>query len=65
EFEKITIGSAIRRVSYPQWIRNLAIALGNAPTSPEVLQALEKRLTFPDEMVLEHVNWAILEHKKN
>ena len=65
EFEKITIGSAIRRVSYSQWIRNLAIALGNAPTSPEVLKALEKRLTFPDEMVLEHVNWAILEHKKH
>ena len=65
EFEKITLGSAVRRINYVQWLRNLAVALGNAPTSPEVLQALEKRLIFPDEMVLEHVTWAILEHKKN
>ncbi len=65
EFEKITLGSAIRRISYLQWLRNLAVALGNATTTPDVLKALEKRLIFPDAMVLEHVTWAILEHKKN
>lgn len=63
EFEILTRGSAIRRISYAQWIRNLAVALGNAPTSRDVVIALNKRKSFPDEMVREHIEWAIAQHK--
>ncbi len=59
EFLARTEGSAIRRIGYGRWLRNLAVALGNAPPSDAVIHALEKRGEFPDEMVREHVQWAL------
>lgn len=62
EFLRYTEGSAIRRIGYECWLRNIAVALGNAPTSNEVVDALRSRLTHESEMVREHVEWAIERH---
>jgi len=59
EFLKKTEGSAIRRIGHSQWIRNIAIALGNAPFSTKTLQLLKTRELDPDEVIKEHVQWAI------
>jgi len=60
-----TEGSAIRRIGYERWLRNLAVALGNAPTGREVVAALTARESHPSELVREHVLWALERHKKN
>jgi len=57
-----TEGSALRRIGYERWLRNLAIALGNAPTTHEVVHALRQRQEFPSELVQEHVSWALACH---
>ncbi|GAB7562803.1 tRNA epoxyqueuosine(34) reductase QueG [Methylobacillus methanolivorans] len=57
-------GSAIYRIGYAQWLRNIAVGLGNAATSPEVIQALECRRNDPSELVREHVIWALNQHAK-
>lgn len=57
-----TEGSAIRRIGHERWLRNLAVALGNAPRSAKVLAALEARREFPSELVREHVAWALARH---
>jgi epoxyqueuosine reductase len=57
-----TEGSALRRIGFERWLRNLAIALGNAPTSDTVLTALRSRREFPSELVKEHVQWALDQH---
>ena len=57
-----TRGSAIRRLGHERWLRNLAVALGNAPTSPGVLAALHHRAQHASPMVREHVQWALAEH---
>jgi len=62
EFLQRTEGSPIRRSGHARWLRNLAIALGNAPTSPEVVAALLARRGIDDAMVLEHVEWALRRH---
>jgi len=62
-FLKNTEGSAMRRIGHQQWLRNIEIALGNATTSEEVIQALQARLNHPSEMVREHINWALLQHQ--
>lgn len=62
EFLKRTEGSAMRRVGYEQWLRNVAVALGNAPTSREVLEALHTRNDDASPLVREHVSWAIKRH---
>lgn len=59
EFLRRTEGSAIRRTGYEGWLRNIAVALGNAPHSPEVVRALETRQNHPSELVREHVEWAL------
>jgi len=59
EFLNRTAGSAIRRIGYDCWLRNIAIALGNAPHSEEVVVALNARLNHESELVREHVNWAL------
>ena len=63
EFLKNTEGSAIRRIGYSRWLRNIAIALGNAPSSKNIIQALEKKkqLLSDHEMVTEHIDWALRE----
>jgi epoxyqueuosine reductase len=55
-------GSAIRRIGHERWLRNIAVALGNAPTSPEVIAALEARRDDDSELVREHVRWALARH---
>jgi epoxyqueuosine reductase len=55
-------GSPIRRIGYEQWLRNLAVALGNAPTNASVLGALTKRKDDASELVREHVLWALAQH---
>jgi epoxyqueuosine reductase len=54
-----TEGSAIRRIGYERWLRNLAVALGNAPPSEQVINALLQRRKFPSAMVREHIEWAL------
>ncbi|MCU0870455.1 MAG: tRNA epoxyqueuosine(34) reductase QueG [Burkholderiales bacterium] len=55
-------GSAIRRIGHERWSRNVAVVLGNAPTSPPVLQALEARRDDASALVREHVGWALARH---
>ncbi|UTF61623.1 tRNA epoxyqueuosine(34) reductase QueG [Gilvimarinus sp. DA14] len=59
EFLKNTEGSAIRRVGYERWLRNLAIGLGNAPSRPDIIDALQQRLGQHGELVDEHIEWAL------
>ena len=60
EFLKNTEGSAIRRIGYARWQRNLAVALGNAPTSIAVTAALSTRLAdCVDQNLAEHLRWAL------
>lgn len=54
-----TEGSAIRRIGYERWRRNLAVALGNAPRSPAVLTALKAARDASPPLVQEHIDWAI------
>lgn len=58
-----TEGSAIRRIGYTTWLRNIAVALGNAATTPEVVAALKNRIDSPHEIVAEHTKWAIQQHQ--
>ena len=62
EFEKKLAGSAIHRIGYERWLRNLAVGLGNAPASPPVLAALNSRADHPSALVREHVAWALARH---
>ena len=62
EFLQRTEGSAIRRSGHARWLRNIAVALGNAPTSPEVIEALRSRRGIEDAVVREHVEWALARH---
>ncbi|PJG59326.1 tRNA epoxyqueuosine(34) reductase QueG [Aeromonas cavernicola] len=59
DFLKQTEGSAIRRIGYQRWRRNLAVALGNGPATPEVFAALKMGLTTAEHMVAEHIEWAL------
>jgi len=62
EFDLRLRGSAIRRIGYERWLRNLAVGLGNAPTSPEVVAALLSRRHHSSSLVREHVEWALSRH---
>ena len=57
-----TEGSAIRRIGYERWLRNLAVALGNAPHSDAVINALQGRRAHTSLLVQEHVAWALQQH---
>lgn len=63
EFLHRTEGSAIRRIGYDCWLRNIAVALGNAPSSKEIVGALQSRLNNVSDMVNEHIEWALLQHE--
>ncbi|HWP94435.1 MAG TPA: tRNA epoxyqueuosine(34) reductase QueG [Gammaproteobacteria bacterium] len=63
EFLRRTEGSALRRLNHERWLRNLAVALGNARTTPEVIAALQSRLHHPSPLVREHVEWALEQHR--
>ena len=60
-----TEGSAIRRIGYERWLRNIAVALGNADTTPSVVAALRSKSDCASEMVTEHVAWALEQHENN
>ena len=62
DFLDKTEGSAIRRIGHERWLRNIAIALGNAPTSAHVVAALSSRAQHPSAVVREHVQWALAQH---
>ncbi len=59
DFETRLEGSPIRRIGYECWLRNIAVALGNAPREPAVLAALQSRADHPSALVREHVGWAL------
>ncbi len=63
EFMEKTEGSAIRRIGYECWLRNVAVALGNAPSSATVIDALKTRKDHPSALVREHVDWALAQHR--
>jgi epoxyqueuosine reductase len=62
DFLRLTEGSAIRRIGFQRWQRNLAVALGNAPHSPQILQALQDYRG--DALVQRHVDWAVLQQQQ-
>ncbi len=62
EFDRRMEGSAIRRIGHERWLRNLAVGLGNAPTTPAVVAALRARAEDPSVLVREHVRWALGRH---
>jgi epoxyqueuosine reductase len=64
EFLSRTEGSAIRRIGYERWLRNIAVALGNAPASNETISALESRRDDASALVREHVAWALQEQSR-
>jgi epoxyqueuosine reductase len=64
EFERRTEGSAIRRIGYSCWLRNIAVALGNAPHQKAICAALSARHETSDELVREHIDWALQEQAR-
>jgi epoxyqueuosine reductase len=56
-------GSPIRRIGYQSWQRNIAVALGNAPYSEEIVTSLENKLITASDFVAEHINWALDQQK--
>lgn len=59
EFLAKTEGSAIRRIGYLRWLRNIAVALGNARPDDDVRAALQARLNHDSEMLREHIAWSL------
>lgn len=64
EFLANTEGSAIRRIGYERWQRNIAVALGNAPYQNEIVLALEHKMSVSSPMVAEHIAWALKQQKR-
>ena len=65
EFKTNMAGSAIYRIGYEQWLRNIAIGLGNAVTSPVIIAALQSRLHHNSAVLREHVAWALAQHQNS
>ena len=63
EFDQRLAGSPIRRIGHVRWLRNVAVALGNAPRSAATRAALEARADHPSELVREHVAWALAQQR--
>jgi len=63
DFDVRTRGSAIHRIGHERWLRNIAVALGNAPGTTGVVAALQTRRDHPSAMVREHVLWALAQHR--
>ena len=62
-FSRNMAGSAIYRIGYEQWMRNLAVGLGNAPSSDLVIAALKSRRDYPSALLREHIEWALRQHE--
>lgn len=58
-FLKTTEGSAIRRIGFEKWQRNIAVALGNGPASETVIRALQEKRGQTSALVQEHIDWAL------
>ena len=65
EFQKNMAGSAIYRIGYEQWLRNIAVGLGNANTTPEIVTVLQSRMDNASALLKEHINWALARHCAN
>jgi epoxyqueuosine reductase len=65
EFLARTAGSAIRRIGHERWLRNIAVALGNAAPDPGARTALMSRADHPSALVREHVRWALARHDES
>jgi epoxyqueuosine reductase len=65
EFDERLRGSAIRRIGHERWLRNIAVALGNAPCDPQIVAALMARAGHPSPLVREHVAWALAQQAKH
>jgi epoxyqueuosine reductase len=65
QFEERMQGSAIYRIGYERWLRNIAVALGNAPPSAGVRAALLSRREDASAVVREHVRWALARHERS
>ena len=63
QFDERMRGSAIYRIGYERWSRNIAVALGNAPSSPPVIEALELRRESASALLREHIEWALARHR--
>lgn len=63
-FLKNTEGSAIRRIGHERWLRNIAVALGNADYDENIVMALEAKKEVTSEMVNEHIDWALTQQMK-
>ncbi len=67
EFLKKTEGAPIRRIGYENWLRNISVALGNAPTSKKIVSALiekkSSKATLSSDVLSEHIDWALKQHK--
>ncbi|MES2663982.1 MAG: tRNA epoxyqueuosine(34) reductase QueG [Pseudomonadota bacterium] len=63
EFNNKTQGMAIRRTGYSGWIRNIAVALGNANPNQKIVEILQKKKLESNELVAEHIEWAIQEQQ--
>jgi epoxyqueuosine reductase len=59
QFLRRTEGSPIRRIGWEKWLRNIAVALGNAPPDPAAVAALQRHAQHPSPLVREHVAWAL------
>ncbi|NOQ81146.1 MAG: tRNA epoxyqueuosine(34) reductase QueG [Methylophaga sp.] len=64
EFLSKLEGSPIRRIGYESWLRNIAVALGNAKTNTHIVKALSERLNDTSELVKEHIKWALEQHQQ-
>ena len=64
QFDERMRGSAIRRIGYERWLRNLAVGLGNAPHDPALVNALAARSDDPSALVREHVAWALAQQAR-
>jgi len=65
QFKQKMAGSAIYRIGYEQWLRNIAVGLGNATSSPEVVAALQSRMNDSSPLLQEHISWALAQHSAN
>ena len=64
QFLRNTAGTALRRITHEQWLRNVAVAIGNGPRDQAAVEVLTYRLTHPSPMVREHVVWALAQLQK-
>ncbi|MGQ7845116.1 tRNA epoxyqueuosine(34) reductase QueG [Granulosicoccus sp. 3-233] len=62
DFKARMAGSPIHRIGHESWIRNIAVALGNAPGTQEIIAALRERQDDPSAVIREHVAWALEQH---